>query len=241
MLNHNADISASELLSVMHTADAPVVVDVRRLVAFEKAERMVATAVWRDHVAAAEWGLALPEENVVVYCVHGQQVSQAAVALLQAQGVEARYLAGGFDAWREAGGVTTAKKQMTEYQGKHWVTPQNSPDSDALACAWLVRRFIDAAAAFHYVEAEWTHDIAMEIDGVPFAAGDAANLADFDAFVRHFEITDSAVHRLAELLRGTESAMLRRGLSSIYAADAARLEAAMVPYDALYRACRDAG
>ena len=33
MLNHNADISASELLSVMHTADAPVVVDVRRLVA----------------------------------------------------------------------------------------------------------------------------------------------------------------------------------------------------------------
>ncbi len=41
--------------------------------------------------------------RVVVYCVHGHEVSQGVCAVLREHGVDAAFLEGGFEAWREAG------------------------------------------------------------------------------------------------------------------------------------------
>lgn len=40
---------------------------------------------------------------VVVYCVHGHEVSQGVCATLRAIGVDAAYLEGGVEGWRLAG------------------------------------------------------------------------------------------------------------------------------------------
>jgi Fe-Mn family superoxide dismutase len=46
---------------------------------------------------------------VVVYCVHGHEVSRATALRLRSAGVNARYLRGGIDGWRTAGRPLVAK------------------------------------------------------------------------------------------------------------------------------------
>ena len=48
---------------------------------------------WRDFAG----------QSVIVFCVHGHEVSQGVCDVLNNHGVEARFLKGGFEAWREAG------------------------------------------------------------------------------------------------------------------------------------------
>ena len=43
-----------------------------------------------------------------------------------------------------------------------WVTRER-PKIDRIACPWLIRRFIDPLAIFHFVAAEWVKDVAEEI------------------------------------------------------------------------------
>jgi len=247
MKNH---ILPSELLCSLPSPAAPAVIDVRRLPAFEKSEHIIAAAVWRDHLLAGDWGGALSRKrDVVVYCVHGQQVSQAATALLRAQGIRARYLQGGFDAWEAAGGATAARAQLGAHQGKSWVTPEN-PQLDCIACVWLIRRFIDPAAVVHYVEADWLGEIAAETGALIFAAKSAdspfAPARDgnsLDAFIRHLDLRDAALPRMSAIVRGAEAesaglAALVGGLSA--EDDARRVEQGMLLFDALYRWCRAA-
>ncbi len=252
-------ITPEELLAVIHTDKAPIVIDVRRRAAFEEAERMIATASWRDHITAGEWAGALPNgKAAVVYCVHGQQVSQAAVALLRARGIEAHYLAGGFDAWEVAGGTTLPREEMMKHQGRDWITREN-PKIDRIACPWLIRRFIDPQAVFHYAQTDWVQDIAAELEAVVFDIDDdratfthADELCSFDAFIRHFDIRDPALRQMAAIVRGADTARpelapqaaglvaLSLGLSALYRDDLEMLEKGMVFYDALYSWRRNA-
>jgi Fe-Mn family superoxide dismutase len=48
---------------------------------------------------------------VVVYCVHGHEVSRSIALALNARGIPARYLVGGIEAWREAGLAMTNEKK----------------------------------------------------------------------------------------------------------------------------------
>ena len=74
-------MDVSELLHLVGSPKAPLIFDVRRRPAFEADGRLLPGARWRDHLAAANWGAGLPEAAaVVVYCVHGHQVSQSAAA-----------------------------------------------------------------------------------------------------------------------------------------------------------------
>ena len=105
-------IAAAELARRIGRPGAPQVFDVRKREAFDDAERMIASATWRDHQEAGTWGLELdPGRDVVVYCVHGHEVSQSAAALLRAAGIRARYLEGGIEAFAEAGGPMHPKEQ----------------------------------------------------------------------------------------------------------------------------------
>ena len=106
----NNSITADQLNQLIGTTECPVIVDVRREKDFDEADRMVATAEWRDHERAAEWAADLPDgAAVVVFCVHGRKVSQGAAAALRSAGVDAVFLEGGIEGFIEAGGETVAK------------------------------------------------------------------------------------------------------------------------------------
>ena len=108
-------ISAEELARQVGTLECPVIIDVRRRPAFEESDRTVAGAEWRDHERAAEWAADLPDgAAVVVYCVHGHQVSQGAAAALRSAGVDAVFLEGGIEGFIEAGGETATKRRRNE-------------------------------------------------------------------------------------------------------------------------------
>ncbi len=103
-------ITADRLDQLIGTPECPVIVDVRRRPAFDESDRTIATAEWRDHERAAEWAADLPDgAAVVVYCVHGHEVSQGAAAALRSAGVDAVFLEGGIEGFIEAGGETATK------------------------------------------------------------------------------------------------------------------------------------
>ncbi|MDA0306251.1 MAG: rhodanese-like domain-containing protein [Proteobacteria bacterium] len=103
-------ISVKELNQLIQTLEGPVIVDVRRKKAFDESDKMIATAEWRDPDQAANWADELPKDAaVVVYCVHGHDVSQGAAAALRQAGVDALFLEGGIEDFVKAGGKTVAK------------------------------------------------------------------------------------------------------------------------------------
>lgn len=96
---------ASEPFGAGHDElSAAHLVDVRRAGMFAQAATRIPGAAWRDPAAVAVWGAELPSDSeVVVYCIYGHEVGRATALRLRAQGIQARYLRGGIDAWQAAG------------------------------------------------------------------------------------------------------------------------------------------
>lgn len=83
--------------------------DVRRRPAFEAEPRLIPGAVWRDPEQVDRWAAELsPNRSVVVYCVHGHEVSRTVTDRLRDHGLEAVLLEGGLEAWKAAGGPVSA-------------------------------------------------------------------------------------------------------------------------------------
>lgn len=80
------------------------VIDVRRAAVFDQARTPLPSARWCDPAAVATWSAELPSDRaVVVYGVHGHELSRASALRLRAAGLDARYLRGGIEAWQSAG------------------------------------------------------------------------------------------------------------------------------------------
>jgi rhodanese-related sulfurtransferase len=230
----------------------PTVLDVRRQPAVDRDASVIAGAIRRPPEAIGQWAHALePWRPVVVYCVHGHEVSQDAAAALRELGYGASHLDGGLEGWREQGGKLTPLATPTR-----WVTRER-PKIDRIACPWLVRRFLDPAAEFFYVP---------NADVRAFAASNAATAYDipdveyshvgpqcsFDAFIRIHGIADPALAHLATIVRGADTGALdiapqapgllaiSLGLSKMIADDHAMLRWGMLVYDTLYVWCRAA-
>jgi superoxide dismutase, Fe-Mn family len=91
-------------------ADADIL-DVRRAGVFEQATTMIPGARWCDPATVGHWAGELDGgRRVVVYCVHGHEVSRSTALRLRAAGIDARYLAGGIEGWC-AGGRTVARRR----------------------------------------------------------------------------------------------------------------------------------
>ena len=81
-----------------------VLLDVRRAGMFEKAQTMIPGARWHDPALVSHWAQAVPRDRaVVVYCIYGHEVGRSTAMRLRSAGVDARFLAGGIDAWEAAG------------------------------------------------------------------------------------------------------------------------------------------
>jgi Fe-Mn family superoxide dismutase len=87
------------------------VLDVRRAGMFEKADALIPGARWQDPAKVEAWARDVPrDKEIVVYCIYGHEVGRATVLRLRAQGVKARFLRGGIDAWKAAGRPLDPKK-----------------------------------------------------------------------------------------------------------------------------------
>src|SRR6185436_17384463 len=101
-------ISSAQLRSALEAG--ALLVDVRRNPAFEGAAETITGALRREPEAVGEWASALPRAaDVVVYCVHGHEVSQNVAKALSGQGLKARYLEGGIEHWKEERGAVDRK------------------------------------------------------------------------------------------------------------------------------------
>jgi superoxide dismutase, Fe-Mn family len=81
-----------------------LLLDVRRKGVFLAAPTRMLAAQWLDPAAIESWAETLPaDRTIIVYCVHGHEVSRAAAMRLRAAGLDARYLRGGIDGWQAAG------------------------------------------------------------------------------------------------------------------------------------------
>jgi rhodanese-related sulfurtransferase len=100
------------LMSLMKTSRPPAVVDVRKRTAFEADPAMLPRAVWRDPRAVEQWAAKLPPGcPVVVYCVHGHEVSRGVRDALRRRGVMAGIMEGGIEGWRAAGGPVVPTRE----------------------------------------------------------------------------------------------------------------------------------
>jgi rhodanese-related sulfurtransferase len=252
-------ISPEQLSRLAGTADCPVVVDVRREAVFRAEQTRIAGAVWRDHRAAGDWSGSLPADRpVVVYCVHGHNVSALAASLLAAAGIDVAVLDGGIEAFARAGGPLVARDgfgvDVSKPRPSVWVTRER-PKIDRIACPWLIRRFIDPFAVFHFVPAECVKDVAEELGAIPYDIegvrySHRGDTCSFDTLVDEFSIRDPAVQHLARIVRGADTARLdlepqaagllaiSLGLSAIESDDLRQLDKGMLIYDALYGWCR---
>jgi rhodanese-related sulfurtransferase len=87
-----------------------LVLDVRRKSDYDASPEAVPGSAWQDPEKIAEWIDAVPKErDVVIYCVRGGSVSNGVLDQLRAKGVRARYIEGGIEGWKTAGGQVIPK------------------------------------------------------------------------------------------------------------------------------------
>lgn len=241
-------ITVSELQMRLRGGQSPLVIDVRRNERWREAPDAIRGALRRDPALVEQWRTTLPAAaEVVVYCVHGHEVSQNAARILGA-----KFLEGGIEHWRAEGGELQAKPRGASTR---WVTRER-PKIDRIACPWLVKRFVDPDAEFLYVPSKAVLRTAQEREAAPYDVPDVAFSHDgercsFDAFLRHYRLTDPALDKLATIVRGADTGRpelapqapgllaISLGLSRNFADDHEMLRHGMVVYDALYRWCRE--
>lgn len=131
-----------------------------------------------------------------------------------------------------------------------WITRER-PKIDRIACPWLIKRFIDADAEIIFVPFEQVLAKADELGATPF---DLPNVeythyqdqCTFDYFIKKHGLKDSALNRIAAIVRGADTdrhdfAPQSAGLEAIFSGlaynikdDYELLEIGMAIYDALY-------
>ena len=253
------EITLQQLMRLVGTPDAPVLIDVCIDEDFGADPRLIpGTIRWPfDRIEALAPSLA--GRKVIVICQKGLKLSQGAAALLRASGVSAETLKGGVLAWRDAGlPLIPANAIPTrDDQGRTlWVT-RHRPKIDRIACPWLIRRFVDPNARFLFVAPSEVALVADKFGAEPFDAPGArfthqGDGCTFDAMLEAFALNLPALKTMADIVRAADTGRadegaearglmaISFGLSAMHRDDLAQLEAGLGVYDALYRWARDA-
>lgn len=240
----DASLSPAALQLALRSPQPPLVIDVRKGPAYLAAPDMIHGALRRDPEKVDSWRQTLPSAaDVVVYCIHGHELSQGV-----ARALGGRYLEGGIEHWD---GERVAKPAGA---ATRWVTRER-PKVDRIACPWLIRRFIDAGAEFLYVPKDDVPRVAKQRAAIPYDVPDVefshvGGRCSFDAFVFRYRLADPALQELARIVRGADTnrpdlapqsaglVSLSLGLSALHRDDHELLERGMAMYDALYAWCR---
>lgn len=140
-----------------------------------------------------------------------------------------------------------------------WITRRNVK-VDRVACPWLITRFVDHEARFLFVEEGELLEAARREEAVPFDAPRIPEVklnhrgehCSFEAILADFELHDSALERMALIIRAAdirgqegvaaEGAGLRalaEGFRALGLPDEQRLALQFPMYDALYAFARE--
>jgi hypothetical protein len=131
-----------------------------------------------------------------------------------------------------------------------WIT-RARPKVDRIACPWLIARFVDRDAEFHFVPPDSVKREAERLDAIPFDVEGVelthdGPLCSFDAILRKYDVHDPALDDLAAIVRGADTDRLdlapqaagllavSLGLSHNFGDDHEQLAQGMILYDALY-------
>lgn len=255
----NTEITVSQLSRLVGLPNTPVVIDVRIPDDIAADPRFQPCTEFRSHKDVADWARLYSGRDVIVSCQRGLKLSQGVAAWLRHEGVSAQTLEGGFEAWRNAGGilVNPAAVPPRRSDGRTvWVT-RARPKIDRIACPWLIRRYIDPGAVFLFVDASEVEAVADRFTATPFDIDGVfwshrGGECTFDLMVKEFAVASPALDRLAEIVRAADTDRLdlvpqaagflaaSLGLSRMFKDDLAQLDAGMLLYDAMFRWCRDA-
>ena len=94
-----------------------------------------------------------------------------------------------------AKGITSAT--IAEYEDRRWVTrPQ--PHVDRLACAWLIRRFIDPQAVIRYSLQPEPGEVTFDMEPADF--GHQGSLCSFETMRLAFGLDDPGLRALTEIV-----------------------------------------
>lgn len=258
-MSSNIEITVSQLGRLLGLPDAPALVDVRDDADFDSDPRLLPASTRFPHAAVSSWAPVYAGRRVVVSCQRGLKLSEGVAAWLRHQGTEAEILAGGFEAWRDAGLplMPAASLPQRDMAGQTvWVT-RTRPKVDRIACPWLIRRFVDPGAVFLFVSPSEVVGVAERFQATPFDVegvfwSHRGALCSFDVMVAEFGLSTPALERLASIVRAADTATLDQspqaagllaaslGLSRMFRDDLEQLNAGMLLYDAFYRWCRDA-
>lgn len=89
---------------------AVTVLDVRRQNDYDADKVKLPGVEWKNPDQLADWSSKLPKENeIVIYCARGGSVSNSVLDALLTKGLKARFIEGGIEGWKGAGGVTVSK------------------------------------------------------------------------------------------------------------------------------------
>lgn len=252
-------ISIDRLARLVGTPKCPALIDVRTDEDFALDPRLIPGSVRCHHAHVHDWMDRFKGRPAIVVCHRGRKLSEGVAAWLRHEGVSAEVLEGGYEAWAAAGlpAVPEAKLPPRDPYGRTvWVT-RSRPKVDRIACAWLIRRFVDPGAVFLFVTPAEVEAVGERFAATPFDIEDTfwshrQELCTFDVMVIEFGLTFEPLHRLATIVRGADTACpalapeapgllaASLGLSRMHADDLAQLEAGLTLYDAFYRWCRDA-
>jgi hypothetical protein len=134
-----------------------------------------------------------------------------------------------------------------------WVTRER-PKIDRIACPWLILRFIERDPEFLYVPPARVLAVAQETGAIPYdipgvELSHVGERCSFDAFLAKYDLSGSALERLATIVRGADTSRLdlapqcaglyaiSLGLSARFPDDHEMLRYGLVVYDALYAWC----
>jgi hypothetical protein len=140
-----------------------------------------------------------------------------------------------------------------------WITRKNIK-VDRVACPWLIRRFVDPAAEFLFVDEEKLLEIARDQQAIPFDApkipevklNHRGDMCSFEAIIADYDLKAPGLTPLGLIVRaadvkGQESVAaegsglraIAEGFAAMQLSDEERLSHGFPIYDALYEyTCR---
>jgi hypothetical protein len=90
-----------------------------------------------------------------------------------------------------------ALASLTAYRDRRWVT-RPRPHVDRLACAWLIRHFINPDAAIRYALEPEPDEISFDMTEAHF--GHQGLLCTFETMIRAFQLNTPGLGTLAEIV-----------------------------------------
>ena len=154
---------------------------------------------------------------------------------------------------RAAGSAEPKDRAPAEYRRRLWVT-RPRPGVDRMACAWLIRRFIDRDARFGFVadrDAAPSGSVPFDMFGVEFTH--RGELCTFEMLCEVFRLQDPALSSIAAMVHDLDlkdgrfgapeaatMGVLIEGLRFTHDQDGVLLEAGIALFESLYRGTAEA-